>query len=52
MLEWKYALAVEKDMTKATEKYQQAKMLAEMLDLAPVVKGLEFQWQHDLKKYL
>lgn len=51
MLEWKVLIFQEKDVAQATIKYQEAKNLAQLLNLETVVKGLDFEWKADLEKF-
>lgn len=50
MVEWKYY--IRKDFQQANQKYQEAKMMAQMLGNEQLTKKLDEEWQTDLKRYL
>lgn len=51
MMEWKILIFQEQDVAQATIKYQEAKNLAQLLNLESVVAGLDFEWKADLEKF-
>lgn len=50
MVEWKYY--IQSDFNQANQKYQEAKMMAQMLGNEHLVGKLDEEWKQDIKKYL
>ena len=50
MVEWKYY--IQTDFNLANQKYQEAKVFAQMVGNEQLIKSLDGEWKEDMKKYL
>jgi hypothetical protein len=51
MLEWKFFLFERNDFSLASDKYQEAKLVAQALNLSSVLVGLDYEWKNDLEHF-
>lgn len=51
MLEWKQSLFIEQNIPVATEKFQEARLLAQLLGIEVMFNNFEKEWESDLEKY-
>lgn len=50
MVEWKYYIQTDFDL--ANQKYQEAKVFAQMVGNEQLIKSLDGEWKEDIKKYI